>query len=578
MQKRKGIPVSPGIAVSTAMLLRDAVGSKGASDRRIRPHHVDPELNRLMRAMTAARNEILAVREHAERTGAPEAVRIIESHLAFLDDPEILRELVDLVNRETLAPESAVERVFGKWEDELRRGSLAGRAEDVRDVGSRVFRNLAGRAPARLADLDGQVVLAAVEISPSLTASLDPRKVVGIATEAGGKTSHAAIVAKGLGIPFVTGLRAFTSLVQDGTTVIVDGHQGIVITDPDPETVAAYRKRLEKEDRQRQRAISESGSGPARSRDGVEVVVHGNIEFPWEAATCVRHGAAGVGLFRTEFLYREGGSPPSEETQHAAYRQAIEALAGRPLTVRTMDFGADKAPGDSRLSQPAERNPALGCRSLRYSFEHPDLFRTQLRAILRAATAGPVKCLFPMVTGLEDLRRARRFLDEARASLRRDRVPHAESLPIGCMIEVPASALIARHLLDEADFLSIGSNDLIQYALAVDRVNERVAALHEPAHPGVLKLLAEVVTSGLRTGKPVSVCGEIGSEPPFALFLFGLGLREWSVTPASIPDVKRLVSTLKTSDAHAAALRALELKTANDVRAHLRAAVESAAR
>lgn len=580
MQKRKGVPVSPGIAVSAALTIRDSAPAGRSPERRIRPHHVDAELDRLMRAMTATRNEILAVREQAERSGAPEAVRIVESHLAFLDDPEIVRELVDLVNRDHLAPESSVERVFGKWEEELKGGSLAGRAEDVRDVGSRVLRNLGGKPPGVLAAIDREVILAATEISPSETASLDPRRVVGIATEVGGKTSHAAIVAKGLGIPFVSGIKGIAALVRDGDTLIVDGKEGVLITDPDEPTLSAYRRKIEKEGRRRTEALASSQASTARSRDGVEIIVNGNIEFPWEAEACVRGGGAGVGLFRTEFLFREGGQPPTEETQFAAYRQAIESLGGRPLTIRTMDFGADKAPGDWRLSRSAERNPALGCRSLRYSFEHPDLFRSQLRAILRAAATGPVKLLFPMVSSLEDLRRARQFLDEARASLKKERVPAAEegALPVGIMIEVPAAALITSHLLAEADFVSIGTNDLVQYALAVDRVNERVAALHEPAHPGILRLLSEVVGAALRAGKPVSVCGEIGSEPPFVLFLFGLGLREWSVGPSSIPDVKRLVASLRTEEAHAAALRALELPTAREVRAHLRTAVQQAAK
>jgi len=378
--------------------------------------------------------------------------------------------------------------------------------------------------------------------------------VKGFATDVGGVTSHTAIMARALGIPAVVGLSTISQDVVTGDTVIVDGIRGVVIVDPDPSTIEEFRVK-EKTAWEVYRALLRETRLPAETIDGHQITLSANIERPEEAHTAVEMGAAGVGLYRTEFLY-EGAAPPSEEVQIRAYRDVIEAMRGGYVVIRTMDIGADKLVGDGTVWH--ERNPFLGCRSIRLSFARPDLFRIQIRAILQASAYGDVRLMFPMISTIEEVRRAKESVREVMDELRRQGIPFDAEIPIGIMVEVPSTALTADQFAREVDFFSIGTNDLVQYTLAVDRVNERVAHLYQPASPSVLRLIRRVIRAGRDASIEVSLCGEMSGDPKFALLLLGLGLRQFGISPPGIPYVKRLIRSVTLAEADAVADAALQ--------------------
>jgi phosphotransferase system enzyme I (PtsI) len=489
----------------------------------------------------------------------------------MIADPMLRREAAARIERDRLGAEHAVydvlESIAGRLEA-LGDSHLAARADDVRDIQRRVLGLLGAAADAATADAtDDDAILLARDLTPSETARLDPRRVLGFATEAGGPTSHTAIVAAGLEIPAVVGLGPFLDLARRARLAVVDGDEGLLILDPDPETLAHYRRAAA------ERAARFAGLGrladlPAETRDGVAVELLGNIEFPAEVEPCRARGAAGVGLYRTEFLFLNAVRPPSEAEQLAAYAEVVRAMGGRPVTIRTLDLGADKLPAGPRA--PAEPNPHLGLRSIRLSLRDTDLFRTQLRAILRAAAEGPLQVLFPLVSTLVEWRAARDLLDREAASLRRAGVPVPADLKVGAMIEVPAAALMADRLAKEVDFFSIGTNDLIQYTLAADRTNDLVAYLYNAADPAVLRLLQAVVEAARPRGVPVNVCGMMGGEPLYTTLLLGLGLRQLSMPPHQLLEVKRVVRAVALADAEALAREALTLDTADAVQRRLR--------
>jgi phosphoenolpyruvate-protein phosphotransferase (PTS system enzyme I) len=387
-------------------------------------------------------------------------------------------------------------------------------------------------------------------------------KVLGFATEQGGETSHTVIMARSLGIPAVVGLRTVVDDLSGGDTVIIDGSEGIVIISPDEVTLRRYQEKRQ--------AYADSSDDldtlirlPAVTRDGHEVQLFANIEFPREIELVRRYNGAGVGLFRTEFLFVEGSELPGERAHIEAYKQAVRLLEGRPLVIRTLDFGADKLMVDTGASK--ESNPFLGFRSIRFCFDRLDLFKPQLRAILRASAMGQVKILFPMISSLDELLRAKSILREVMEELDGEGISYDEKIPVGIMVEIPSAVAIADILAAEVDFFSIGTNDLIQYTLAVDRVNERVAALYQPAHPAVLRSIKRVIDVGRETGRDVALCGEMSGNPLFTALLVGLGLEEFSVTPTVITEIKRVIRAITLEDARAVAEKAMRLSTAEDV-------------
>ncbi|GIW86120.1 MAG: phosphoenolpyruvate-protein phosphotransferase [Isosphaeraceae bacterium] len=567
----QGIPVSPGLAIGPVV----AINPRGLSLPSLSsPTDPQRELARLDAALEGARREAEAAeREATARLGFGYG-EILGAHARMIVDPTLRREAAARIEHEGLDAEHAVydvlESIAGRLES-LADPHLAARAADVRDIQQRILGRLGHTDAQASTDPNGPPepsVLLAHDLSPSETARLNPGRVLGFATEVGGPTSHTAIVAAGLEIPAVVGLGPFLDLARRARLAIVDGDQGIVILDPDPETLAHYR-RVAADRAARFAGLGRLADLPAETRDGVRIELLGNIEFPEEVELCRARGAAGIGLFRTEFLFLNAERPPSEEEQFAAYAQVVRAMGGLPVTIRTLDLGADKFP-HGRSRGVAEPNPNLGLRSLRLSLRDLDWFRIQLRAILRAAAEGPLQVLFPLVSTLGEWRDARDLLDREALSLRRAGVPVPADLRVGAMIEVPAAALMADLLAKEVDFFSIGTNDLIQYTLAADRTNESVAYLYNAADPAVLRLLQVVVEAARPRGVPVNVCGMMGGDPLYTSLLLGLGLRQLSMPPHQLLEVKRVVRAIDMGEAEALARELLTLDTADAVQRRLR--------
>jgi phosphotransferase system enzyme I (PtsI) len=412
------------------------------------------------------------------------------------------------------------------------------------------------------------VVLLAHNLTPSETANLDTRFVLGFATEVGGPGSHTAIVAEALEIPAVVGAGQLLAQISPGDLVIVDGGRGEIIINPDEETLAEYRTQAERL-RRRSQELRCLRTQPAVTRDGTRIFILGNIEFPHEVEHCLREGADGIGLYRTEFLYLSSESEPSEEEHFQVYRQLAEKMGGRPVVIRTFDLGADKLPYLRELVT-EERNPFLGLRSIRLSLRHVPMFRTQLRAILRASVYGDLRVMFPLVTTLRELRQAKMILRDIMDDLTEEGIPFNRQLPVGMMVEVPAVVMLIEQFLDEVDFISIGTNDLIQYALAVDRSNRDVVSLYNASDPAVLRLIATTISAANRMGKPVSLCGQMSANPVYAMLLIGLGLRQFSVPPLAMPEIKKVCCSVTVSQCEEIARRAMSIETAQSIELFLK--------
>jgi phosphotransferase system enzyme I (PtsI) len=416
--------------------------------------------------------------------------------------------------------------------------------DDLRDLASRLLSKLSGKSAASLAKVAPNTIVVARDLTPTQTAGFNREHVTGFVTDLGGRTSHTAIVAGALSLPAVVGAKNITARARDGQTIIVDGSKGTIILDPDADTIQEYKERI-KAAEQARISLHELANLPAITIDGVQIELLGNIEFAEEIDTLLDEGGQGVGLYRTEFLYLTGQNAPTEEDHFNEYAQCIRMLEGKPLTIRTIDLGADKY--TQRQEETPERNPFLGLRSIRYSLANQRMFRTQLRAILRASAFGPVKIMFPLITNIAEFRSARYFLHEEMEELAEEGIKYNPNIEVGMMVEVPAAALMASSFAREVDFFSVGTNDLVQYTLAVDRTNERVASLYTPIHPAVLRLVRDVARAGRKRDIPVSCCGQSAADPAFAALLIGLGVRTLSVTASSLPLVKRTIRALDTS-------------------------------
>jgi phosphotransferase system enzyme I (PtsI) len=577
MRVLRGLAVSPGVAIGPALVL-DPRGRR-LPPRAIPAGAVAAELDRLEAGLADAKADAEAAEADARDRLGPQYAAILAAHARMVDDPTLRREARARIERDGIAAEHAVCEVLDSLAarlEGLADAHLAARAADVRDVELRILDRLAGgHPPDQLDQIVEPSVILAHDLTPSQTAGLDPRRVPGFATEAGGQASHTAIVAAGLEIPAVVGLGPFLAGARRCRTVIIDGDEGRVVLDPDAATLRRYRQAATAR-AARFADLARLADLPAETVDGVRLELQGNIEFPAEVEACLRLGAGGIGLYRTEFLYLNADHPPGEEEQLAAYATVLRALGGRPVTIRTLDLGADKLPS-LRRPAPAEPNPSLGLRSLRLSLRDPALFRTQLRAILRASALGDVRAMFPLVTTLAEFRQARALLDEVARELAAEGVPARAELPVGAMIEVPAAALMADKLAKEVDFFSIGTNDLIQYTLAADRTNEAVSGLYSAADPAVIRLIRQVVEAARPRGLPVNVCGTMGGEPLYVTLLAGLGLRQLSMPPHQIPEVRRVVRAIGLADAEALAAEVLAMDTAEEVLAALRSALLRAA-
>ncbi len=571
---RKGIAVSPGVAVGRAYCVHEIfVSGSGRVTSDVEAH---AELKRYEEATAQTAADLRALYHKVSRQVGEEEAAIFRTHESILRDPSFSVKVSAWITREHLTAPAALARMleeyqllFNRTEDEY----LRERLNDVRDVIERLSGHLSSALANDFAAFTDPVVLVANELLPSQVVTLGDRQVAAVVTQAGGRTSHAAILARSRGIPAVSGVRGILKQVHTGDLVVVDGRDGAVIVNPDAEVETAYRK-LQREFVDLKGTLAANRDQPSVTADGQKVELLANINHLSDAQAAERMGAQGVGLYRTEYLFLTHPDVPDEEEQLEAYRQIIQASPGRRVTIRTLDLGGDKT--IPYLGHSREANPFMGWRSIRLSFEHPEFFATQIRAVLRAAAEAPrgqVRLLFPMITTLEEIRRVRGMVRRAQRQLEAADRPYGQ-VPIGLMLEVPAAALTLESMLDVVDFVSIGSNDLVQYLMAADRDNPKVSHLCEPLSPAVLKVLSASIRNCNQAKKPVTLCGEMAGSPRAFVLLFGMGLRSFSMSPAFIPTIKELVHHLTVDEAEKILRESLTLRTSGQILRHLREALE----
>ena len=567
MVELQGIPVAPGVAIGPALVL-DADGYR-IPRCLVAAEEAEGEYLRLRDAVDAVSERLETSRLETAAVAGEETGDIFAAQLQMLHDPRLHAELKRRVNSECQSAAYAVSRVLHNYAEALRRLSnplLADRAEDVLDIEKQLLLQFGAVTRQPISDLTEPVIVLSHVLTPTETANLDRRYVRGFCTETGGPGGHTAIVAKGLELPAVVGIGSFLDTITGASQVIVDGDRGRVIIDPDQATLIHYQQQLEQRATLTAR-LAELRDLPAETADGVRIRLSANIEFPHETAACLERGADGIGLYRTEFLYLSSAEEPSEEDHFQAYSQVVRAMGGRPVVIRTLDLGADKM-GHRPLAE-QEHNPFLGLRSIRLSLRNLDLFRPQLRAVLRAAVFGDVRMMFPLITTMAELRQARMLLNVVAEDLTESGIEHRGDIPVGMMVEVPAAVVMLDHFVREVDFLSIGTNDLAQYTLAVDRSNEYVADLYQSSDPAVLRLISQCVAVAAEHQVPLSVCGEMSGNPGRALLLLGLGVRHLSVSPASLPRVKKAIRSVSIEQCQKIAKRVMKFEAARDVDLYL---------
>jgi phosphotransferase system enzyme I (PtsI) len=554
-----GTAASDGIAIGQARLLVPPVV---IVDRRIARDLVPAEVTRLARAVISTDEQLALLSARLESEHLHEGHLLLEAHRMMLRDDQILGGARRLIESDEIAAEGAVRRVideiaaqFGRMEDPY----LRERGADIEAIGDRLLRTLLGlpEVSANSSSAPGSIGVGSI-LSPIDALHLPRSGMVGFAAERGGKTSHASIILRALEIPFVVGVRGLTAAVHPGDRLVVDGSLGEVIVNPDDDTIALYEERRGRE-RSRIQALKSRGTGPAATRDGARIELAANIEAPSEVSGALEFGAESVGLFRTEFLYLDRPELPSEEEQFQDAVAVLVALGGRPAIFRTLDIGGEKLP--LAVAVPGGANPSLGVRAVRFSFRRPDIFRTQLRALYRASAVGPLRIMFPLVSGISELNEALRVCAGIAEELAREGVAFDRGLPIGVMIETPSAALSTDHLAEKSSFFSIGTNDLIQYTFAADRENEDVAHLYHPLHPAFLRLLKSTIDGANRAGKPISICGDMAGDPAFTWVLLGLGLRSLSMSPRLIPAVRSVITASRLDEMEALVAQALSLRS-----------------
>lgn len=573
MRSLSGIPASSGIAIARSFVFLD-------DDEPIIPrysigdHERAAEWERFLVALDKAREDITCLRDRALREMGAEHSAIFDAHLMMLEDVELIDNIQtslddSLLNIEWVLHQYAMTVV--KQLESLNDPHFQERSADVHDITHRILNHLMFRERFSLADLNEDVVLVAHNLLPSDMISMNRSHVRAIVMDAGGKTSHTAILARAFEIPAVLGLGGSARSIKNKEMLIVNGQSGQVFIDPDTDTLIRYEN-IRVRMMARQEDLASMAKLPALTKDGHALVLKANIEVPEEIETVIRHGAEGIGLFRSEFLFLQPGRAPSEEDQYIAYKRVLAGMKGKPVTIRTLDVGGDKVVPD--LAMAAEKNPLLGWRAIRYCLSDTDMFQNQLRAILRASADGDMRIMFPMISGPDELDAALLALDRAKSDCRKLGIAFREDIPVGIMIEIPSAAMIADLLAPKVDFFSIGTNDLIQYTIAVDRGNERVAYLHEPFHPAVLRLIRRVIEDGHAAGIPVSMCGEMASDPAAAVVLLGLGLDEYSMSAASVPVIKRVLASVSRAEACSIAESVMKLSSHGQIDRFLRERID----
>ena len=558
METIKGIPVSPGISIADVALLRS--DNLRIHRRFVGKDDIESEVRRFERAARKAGRD-LDIQIEALGEDLMIAAQVLQTHRDMLDDPGLHSDVLTRIRENNFTAAYAVSIVLGEYYDRFEKMEseyLSERSHDIKDIERQLLTRILGKRRERRVFREN-VTVVAHNLTPSQTASMAKEMVVGFAVDVGGRTSHTAILARAIQVPAVVGLKDISRKVVNGDTLVIDGYTGEVIVNPDKKTLAIYRRKARYSEKFFSQLQEEIG-WPAETIDGYEIALSANIELPEEISTALEWGAKGIGLYRTEFLYDQGF--PDEELHFKTYRKAVKTLRGRELVIRTLDAGADKF--HEEFVGFTESNPFLGCRSIRLCLQKPDLFLSQVRAALRVSVFGPIKIMLPMISTIEELRTAKEMIAKVREELAAEGVEMAPRVPVGIMVEVPSIALIIDRVADEVDFFSIGTNDLVQYSLAVDRVNEHVAHLYQPSHPGILRLIREVIITSNRADIPVSICGEMCSEPAYILLLMGLGLRHFSLSPIAIPTVKRVIRQVTMKEAVKVADECLDSEQASE--------------
>jgi phosphotransferase system enzyme I (PtsI) len=564
----QGIGASPGIIIGKAYLLERF--KVRLPQKQINPEQVEEEVQRFFNAIQESRNQLEEIKEKILDTEVRKHSFILDVHLMILNDEMLLQDTVDTIRKKKVNAEWALDLTLEKLdaafqaiEDEY----LRERRSDLHYVAARIFRNLLGKKHDDITKIKGKVIIVAHDLSPADTLQINLKYVAGFITDIGGKVSHTAILSRSLGIPAVVGLEVATSLINGGDPLIIDGETGEVVINPTEEVSQSFLER-KRRTKSFEREILKYASLPAETRDGVRIRLQANIEMVEEISSAKMHGAEGIGLYRTEILYLNRKDLPTEEEHFQIYRRLVETIYPATATIRTLDIGGDKFLPD--YSKNNEMNPALGLRAIRFSMKETDIFKTQLRGILRASAHGKLRILFPMISGMEEIRQAKAILEEVKKGLMKAKIPFDQEIEIGAMIEIPSASVTADLLAREVNFFSIGTNDLIQYTLAVDRINEHVSYLYEPLHPAILRIIRGVVQSAHQAGIPVAICGEMAAEPTYALVLLGLGLDEFSMNPVSIPKVKKVLRMSRFEETRSLVEQLFQFSTASEIECFVR--------
>ena len=560
----KGIPGSPGVAVGTVLLVKTE--EERLVERTISDEDIPREIARFEEALINTRHQVHEIQQKVSNAIGQESASIFDAHLLVVDDRSFVEEVIRGLSTQHKNVEAVLTAVADRYADALSAiedDYLRERAADVRDVTRRILRNLSGRSSTLLTQLDKPYIVVSNDLAPSDTATLNREKVMGFGTDLGSPTSHTAIMARALAIPAVVGLHDVSVRVSTGDAVLIDGNKGLFVIHPTRERLAHYGKvqEIRQSVETRLKGLKDQ---LAVTKDGYQVTISANIELPGDMDSVIQNGAVGVGLFRTEYLYLSSKQQlPTEDEQYNAYTEVARRLGDAPAIIRTLDLGGDKFL--SHLKTPAELNPFMGWRAIRFCLAQPDIFKTQLRAILRASTYENIKLMYPMVSNVDEVIRANEFLEEAKNELRQRGQPFNDDLEVGVMIEVPSAAITANLIAPHVDFFSLGTNDLVQYTMAVDRVNERVAYLYEPTHPAIIRLIKGTIDVGHEHGIWVGICGEMAANPLMAPLLMGLGIDEFSMSPSAVPLVKEAVRSVLFHEAEELARQVLVSESAPKV-------------